>query len=77
MDSGRGFLIGGQRSGRRYATELAIIANACSVEEAKLCLEDLESRGIAMQDDRGRRIDPATKTPARLRCVRFDEEKTK
>ncbi len=77
MDSGRTVLRGGRLGGRRYATELAIIANACSAEEAKRCLEDLEQCGIAMQDGEGRRVDPATEKPARLRCVRFDEVKPK
>jgi hypothetical protein len=73
----RVILAGGMRTGRRFATELAVIANASSPAEAQLCLEDLEQHGIALQDGDGRRVDPTTKRTARLRMVRFDEEKRK
>jgi hypothetical protein len=75
MERGDRFILGGMRSGRRYATELAIIANASSPGEAKLCLEDAERYGIALQDSDGRRVDPKATSPRRLTCVRFDEEK--
>lgn len=82
MEKGeRVILAGGMPTGRRYATELAIIANASSPEEAQLCLEDLEQHGIALQDGDGRRVDPKPPsrgfTPSRLRMVRFDEERRK
>lgn len=70
----RVILAGGMKVGRRYATELGIIANAVSPEEAKLCLEDLERHGVALQSSDGRRVDPKPRSPARFRYVRFDEE---
>jgi len=68
----RGFLTG-QRSGRRYATELFIVATAANEEEAALALEDLHTKGIAALTDDGRRIDP-TARQRRFAVVKFDEE---
>jgi len=73
---GRVLLVGGQRTGRRYATELAIIAQAASPEEAKLCLEDLQQHGIALQSSDGKRVEPRTGR-GRFQYVKFDEEEKK
>lgn len=72
---GRVLLMGGQLSGRRLAAELAIIANAASAREAKLCIEDLHRHGIALQSSDGRRVEPTTRRGARFHYMRFDEEK--
>jgi hypothetical protein len=66
-------LLTGMRSGRRYAAELAIIAQAANPEEAKLCIEDLHHRGVALQSGDGRRVEPKG-SGARFQYVRFDEE---
>lgn len=61
-----------QRSGRRYATELWIRATAANDEQAELALEDLRTKGIAMLDDDGNRVEHSTKR--RFAIVKFDEE---
>lgn len=62
----------GDRSGRRYATELWIRHTTVDDEEAELALEDLRTFGIAMIDSDGRRVKPGGKR--RFTIVRFDEE---
>lgn len=64
----------GQRSGRTYATELFIIATAANEEEAELALEDLHTRGIALLDKEGKRVEPGG-NGRRFAVVKFDEEK--
>lgn len=66
-------LVGGRASGRRAAIEAVIRGNACSVEEAELCIADLNERGYAMQSDDGRRVVMKRAKP-RFTYVRFDEE---
>lgn len=76
---GERFILQGQRSGRRHATEQAIIANASSPEEAQLCLEDLDRHGIALQSRDGRRVDPKPEPRGedpRFRYLRLNEEKS-
>lgn len=63
----------GDRSGRRYATELWIRSTAANDEQAELALEDLRTKGIAMLDDKGNRVEHSTKR--RFAIVKFDEEK--
>lgn len=63
----------GQRSGRRYATEMFIVATAANEEEARLCLEDLRARGIALLSSDGKRVEPRT-GGHRFTVCRFDEE---
>lgn len=72
----RRFYEGGPRRvlGKRYATEMFIIATAANEEEAKLCLEDLRTYGIALLSDEGKRVEPK-RGGARFTAVRFDEEK--
>lgn len=53
---------------------MAIIAQAASPEEAKLCLEDLRQHGIAIQSSDGKRVEPRT-GQGRFQYVRFDEER--
>lgn len=67
----------GQRSGRRYATEMFIVATAANEEEARLALEDLHTYGIALLTDEGKRVEPPRRSGARFACVKFDEEKRK
>jgi len=70
----RKMLTGGRSGGRRAAIEAVIRANACSAEEAQLCIDDLNQLGFAMQSSDGRRV--ARKKPrARFTYLRFDEEK--
>lgn len=69
-------LLTGHRSGRRRGIEMAIIAQAASPEEAKLCLEDLRWHGIALQSSDGKRVEPRT-GQGRFQYVRFDEEEKK
>ena len=66
--------VAGQRSGRRWATEMAIVANAASPEEAELALEDLHTKGIAALTDEGKRVDPGAGR-RRFAVVKFDEER--
>jgi hypothetical protein len=67
-------VMGGRSSGRRYATEMFIIATAANEEEAKLALEDLRTHGIALLSDEGKRVEPPRRNGARFACVKFDEE---
>lgn len=66
----------GQRSGRRYATELFIVATAATDEDRELALEDLRTKGIACLTDSGKRVDPGGTFKGRRRfaAVKFDEE---
>jgi hypothetical protein len=65
--------MGGQRSGRTYATEMFIVATAANEEEAALALEDLHTKGIAALTDDGKRIDPTARR-RRFAVVKFGEE---
>ncbi|HXR31473.1 MAG TPA: hypothetical protein VN752_10085 [Solirubrobacterales bacterium] len=66
-------VIGGRSGGRRYATEMFIVATAANEHEAKLALEDLHTKGIAALTDEGKRIDPTARR-RRFAVVKFDEE---
>lgn len=68
------FMAGGRLGGRRYATELFIVATAANKEEAALALEDLHTKGIAALTDDGKRIDPTARR-RRFAVVKFDEER--
>lgn len=67
------FMVSGQRTGRRYATELFIIATAATPEDRRLALEDLHTKGIACFTDEGKRVEP--KGNRRFAVVKFDEGK--
>lgn len=75
FEGGRLGLRLGQRNGRALATELFIVARAASPEEAKLCLEDLQTHGFAFLSSDGKRVEPPHRNGARFTCVKFDEEK--
>lgn len=62
-----------QRIGRRYATEMWIVANAATPEDARLALDDLRTKGIAMLSSDGKRVQGGE--PRRYAAIRFDEEK--
>jgi hypothetical protein len=64
----------GQRTGRRYATEMFIVATAATSEDAELAIEDLRTKGIACLTDEGKRVEP--KGNRRFTVVKFDEEKS-
>lgn len=68
------FTATGRNSGRRYATELFIVATAATDEDRELALEDLRTKGIAALTDDGKRIDPAARR-RRFAVVKFDEER--
>lgn len=63
----------GKRSGKRYATEMFIVATAANEEEAALALKDLHTHGIATLTEDGKRIDPTARR-RRFAVVKFDEE---
>jgi hypothetical protein len=67
-------VIGGRSGGKRYATEMFIVATAANEEEARLCLEDLHTHGIALLSDEGKRVEPPHRNGARFAAIRFDEE---
>lgn len=64
----------GQRGGRRYATEMFIVATAADPEQARLAIEDLRTVGIALLTDDGMRVEPK-RGGARFTAMHFDEEK--
>jgi hypothetical protein len=66
----------GQRSGRRHATEILVVAQAANAEEARLCLEDLHTKGFCLQTSDGRRVEPRS-GGARIDHISFDEEEKK
>lgn len=74
-ESGGGVVLVGQRSGRRYASEMQIVAFAANEEEARLCIEDLHTVGCALQSGDGYRIKPPGRNGARFKYIRFDEER--
>lgn len=73
LEGGRLVLRTGRAVGRRYASEVMIVATAANEEEAKLALEDLRTKGIAALTDEGKRVE--LKGNRRFTAVKFDEEK--
>jgi hypothetical protein len=71
----REMFVGGRSGGRRAAIESVIRFNACSAEEAQLCIDDLNRTGFALQSSDGKRVKPSPSNGARFRYMRFDEEK--
>jgi hypothetical protein len=67
-------VIGGRQTGKRYATEMFIAATAANEHEARLAIEDLRTKGIALLTDDGMRVEPKS-GGARFTICRFDEEK--
>lgn len=63
----------GRSGGRRYAAEGLIVATAATPEQAELAITDLRTRGIALLDGDGNRVEPPSSNGARFTYMRFDE----
>lgn len=73
LEGGKLHLQGGRSGGRRHATEMFIVTTAANPEQARLALEDLHTRGIALLDGEGNRVEPGGRR--RFAAVKFDEER--
>jgi hypothetical protein len=64
----------GQRGGRTRGIEMLVVAQAANEEEARLCLEDLHTKGFCLQSSDGRRVEPGP-NGSKIDRIKFDEEK--
>lgn len=74
FEGGARKILVGQRSGRRHEVEMRVVAQAANAEEARLCLEDLHTKGFCLQTSDGRRVEPRS-GGAKIDRIRYDEEK--
>lgn len=74
MEGGRREIRLGQRGGCTRGVEILVIAQAANEEEARLCLEDLRTKGFCLQSSDGRRVEPS-RGGAKIERIKFDEEK--